>query len=219
VNKAKNDISYGNISKHKLYQGVLTPAQIAVGINYSHENGLRLLADAKMLFDGERFPSSVTLSLLAVEEFAKELILRKMAIRDRKEQVQPFWAQMKDHRIKAAIGALPYLIQNGQVDVEEAAAQIESPDANYGEIFNWLKETGLYVECVKDAKWLRPTDQLDKTIAESIYRGAEMMAGTGKPYPVTKKQIQDMQSLAKDPHLSRQKVEAFAEQYRSSDQE
>lgn len=215
MSKSSRAISYGNIAKETQYQGVLSSAQIAVGINFSHENGIRLLEDARLLFGEERYPSAVTLSLLAVEEFAKELILRRMSIRDKKEQIQRFWAQMKDHRVKAAVGALPYLIQKGTLDVMQLAEQIESPDAVYGETFNWLKETGLYVECVQSGKWLRPTDQIGKEVAESILRGAEMMAGTGNPYPVTKEHIEEMQLMAKNPKLSREEVDTFAKKHSS----
>jgi AbiV family abortive infection protein len=49
---------------------------LAGSIEAAIQNGNRLLQDAKLLFDWDRFSTAFALSILAQEEFAKAFLLR-----------------------------------------------------------------------------------------------------------------------------------------------
>jgi AbiV family abortive infection protein len=52
------------------------PETVARSISASVANGKNLLADARLLFDWDRFSTALALAVLAQEEFAKAFILR-----------------------------------------------------------------------------------------------------------------------------------------------
>jgi hypothetical protein len=77
--------------RDKQYKGKLTPKQAAEGIRAAVENSASLLADAKLLFDNERFERSVALSVLAIEEAGKISIIRSILLEDDPSELKKSW--------------------------------------------------------------------------------------------------------------------------------
>jgi hypothetical protein len=57
------------------YRGSLSPAQIAAGMNAARENASRLLNDAKLLAQSERFASAAALAILSIELWIEYMVL------------------------------------------------------------------------------------------------------------------------------------------------
>ena len=60
----------------KQYRGRLTNRQIAEGMTAAAANARRLLSDAVLLLEAERWPTAAALAILAIEEAGKQAILR-----------------------------------------------------------------------------------------------------------------------------------------------
>ena len=60
------------------YRGSLDPAAVAKGMNAANRNARRLVADAKLLLDGERYPSAAALAALAIEESGQSVDLARL---------------------------------------------------------------------------------------------------------------------------------------------
>ena len=56
------------------YEGKLSAAQIAAGMNAARRNATRLLGDAKLLMEAKRFPAACSLAILSIEESASGVI-------------------------------------------------------------------------------------------------------------------------------------------------
>jgi AbiV family abortive infection protein len=61
------------------YQGKLSPAQAAEGINMSIRNARRLALDAGLMLDLQSFATAASLAVLAIEEIGKVCILPLLA--------------------------------------------------------------------------------------------------------------------------------------------
>ena len=82
------------------YVGKLNSKQITEGINAARRNVRRLIKDARMLVDNKRYASAVFLSILAIEEFGKQDILRDLAIASSDEEVKEIWRNYRTHTKK-----------------------------------------------------------------------------------------------------------------------
>ena len=60
------------------YEGQLTPADAADGMNAAITNAKRLAEDANLLFGRGRYPTASSLAILSLEEQGKCAILREL---------------------------------------------------------------------------------------------------------------------------------------------
>jgi AbiV family abortive infection protein len=95
------------------YRGSLDAAAVAEGINAANRNARRLVADAKLLLDAERYPSAAALAALAIEESGKVAILRALAVAKSPEELRAQWRRYRDHRSKNGAWILPSLVAQG----------------------------------------------------------------------------------------------------------
>lgn len=79
--------------KRKLdaYQGRLSAAQIAAGMNAAENNARRLAEDAATLLGLGRFPTATALAILSIEEAGKVSILRELALARSEEELAAAW--------------------------------------------------------------------------------------------------------------------------------
>jgi AbiV family abortive infection protein len=82
----------------KRYVGPLSAEQIAKGMSVAAANSKRLLEDAQLLYEQERYPSACSLAILSIGEAGKLVILREMA--SRPEDIQKVWKSYRTHQAK-----------------------------------------------------------------------------------------------------------------------
>ena len=81
------------MAKDKLsrYNGELSAAQIAHGMNAACRNARRLADDAKLLLDAGRYPTAASIAVLSIEESGKKSVLRGLAFAPNKEAQRSAW--------------------------------------------------------------------------------------------------------------------------------
>lgn len=156
------------------YAGTLTPAQITDGIAAAQANALRLLDDAKLLLDAQRYPSATALAILSMEERGKVIILKRLALVSDLADVKAAWREYRSHRAKNAGWIIPQLVGQGARTMEAMAAGVD-PDAEHTGVLDALKQVSVYTDCLGNKHWSIPRKVIDEGLARSMVGAAEVM--------------------------------------------
>ncbi len=169
------------------YQGHLKPSQVAEGINVASSNAKRLAADARLLFENERFPTAASIAILAIEEYGKVSILRGLSNATTREAVKDGWRQFRTHTKKNGMAIFIDLFLAGSRKLRDFKPAVESgQDHNY--VFDNLKQLGFYSDCLNSTKWISPSDAVTETESKKIVTIATILARSLRP--VTTKEIE-----------------------------
>jgi AbiV family abortive infection protein len=131
----------------KQYKGQLSPAQIASGINVAHQNARRLYNDAKLLFDNSRYPSSLALAILSIEESGKVSILRSLSLAQNGNDRKDSWKKYRNHKAKNTHWIAIDLFLEG-VRSLGGLSKITDKDSKHPEQLDQLKQLALYSDCL-----------------------------------------------------------------------
>lgn len=159
----------------KQYKDRLNPSQVADGINAANKNAERLYLDAKLLFENSRYPSSIALSILSVEESGKASILRGLSLSVSGKELKGNWKRYRNHRAKNTHWIALDLMLGGAKNLE-GISQVEDPDSEHPEILEQLKQVAFYTDCLGSAHWSIPEDVVDKELCEKILKVAEIFS-------------------------------------------
>ena len=157
------------------FKNHLSYSQIADGMNAACENARRLVEDARILFDSQRYPSVVSLAILAIEESGKTAILREMATARDGKALKAAWKSYRSHTKKNVAWILPDLVNNGARKLEEFD-QISNPRGDHPELLDNLKQIGFYTDCLGKAHWSVPSEVIDEGTAKSILSVAQILS-------------------------------------------
>jgi AbiV family abortive infection protein len=167
------------VDKHlKKYWGPLSAAEIADGIAAAQANAIRLLNDAQLLFDAERFPSAAALAILSIEERGKVAILRRLALLTDEKDLKLGWREYRNHRAKNSGWIIPTLIADGARTLSALAPAIHK-DAEHAWVLDALKQVAVYTDCLGERHWSIPTDAIDADVAKSMLVTADLMWCSG----------------------------------------
>lgn len=157
------------------FKNHLSYSQIADGMNAACENARRLVEDAEILFDSQRYPSAVSLAILAIEESGKTAILREMATAQDGKALKAAWKSYRSHTKKNVAWILPDLVINGARKLEEFD-QIVNPEGDHPELLDDLKQIGFYTDCLGKAHWSLPSEVIDESTAKRILSVAQILS-------------------------------------------
>jgi AbiV family abortive infection protein len=163
------------MKNHNQYCGPLTPAEIAAGMNAARENAARLSNDARLLFENERYASSLALAILAVEESGKESVLRGLAAAASDAEVQKAWRSYRSHTSKNAHWAMFNYFFKGARKLGDFLPVFES-GAEHTHTLDRAKQLSIYTDMSKKGFWAKPTKIVTKGMAEGILNIAEMLS-------------------------------------------
>lgn len=156
------------------WKNTLKPAQIAEGMNAANNNARRLIEDAEILFNLNRFPSALSLSILSIEESGKVSILRELALAKNGDHVKESWKAYRSHTKKNAMWLFPHLASNGVNKLEEFKSLFDE-NAEHPLLLDNLKQIGFYTDCLGKAHWSVPDQIIDKENTEDILKLAKLM--------------------------------------------
>jgi AbiV family abortive infection protein len=148
------------------YKGQLNPAQISDGMNSAHRNAIRLLTDAKILLDADRYPSAAALSILSIEESGKSSILRLLALSKTNEDRINAWKEYRSHVKKNVQGILPSKFIEGAQKLDDFLTLFDG-ESEYPYLLEQIKQVSLYTDCLGQAHWSEPAQVIDKELAAS----------------------------------------------------
>lgn len=156
------------------YQGPLSPAQAAAGINAANKNARRLLEDARHLLEAGRLPSAASLAILSIEESGKVSILRALIVARDNEQRREDWRAYRSHTKKNMAWLLPQFLKQGARKLDEFAP-LFAEDADHPFLLDQLKQLGFYTDCLGKAHWSIPQDVIDRSLAQMLVDIAELL--------------------------------------------
>lgn len=156
------------------WKNSLKPAQIAAGMNAANDNARRLSEDAEILFNLNRFPSALSLSILSIEESGKVSILRELALAKNGDQVKDAWKVYRSHTKKNVMWLFPSLVSSGVNKLEEFKSLYDEK-AKHPLLLDNLKQVGFYTDCLGKAHWSVPDQIIDKKNTENILNIAKIM--------------------------------------------
>lgn len=158
------------------YRGPLSPKLAAEGINAAAHNARRLLSDAKLLLEAERFPTAAALATLSIEESGKVSILRGMVGQASPDILREEWRRYRDHRAKNGAWILPDLAAKGARRLHELR-DVVNRDGEHTALLNSVKQIGFYTDCYAQGHWSEPEKVIDAELARSLVQIAELLAG------------------------------------------
>lgn len=154
------------------YRGLLSPEKIAEGMNAARENASRLVHDAKLLAQSERYPSATALAILAIEEAGKDAILRELSYAESLTEAEKAWRRYRSHTSKNEFWGSLDLACQGARTLDELARTFDGT-SDHPYILDQLKQVALYTDCLGKSHWSRPEDVINRDLALSILRVAE----------------------------------------------
>jgi AbiV family abortive infection protein len=166
------------MGKKKLeqYRGLLSPAEVADGMNAAHSNAQRLVADAELLLRENRPASSLALSILSIEESGKVSILRGLAVAQSENEVLPIWKEYRSHVAKNRLWPLIDLYLCGARKLDDFN-ELFKKDADHPFLLDMLKQIALYSDCLGNRHWSIPAEVVDGPLASHLLQVAKALAG------------------------------------------
>ncbi|PDT50911.1 MULTISPECIES: AbiV family abortive infection protein [Sinorhizobium] len=80
------------------YKGRSSAAEIAYGMNAAARNAKRLIHDAELLFENGRYPTALSIAILAIEEAGKISILRGLSVAPDDKTLIAAWRDYRTRR-------------------------------------------------------------------------------------------------------------------------
>lgn len=159
----------------KTYEGPLTPAETAEGIRVALENMADLIADAGLLFEAGRYARSISLAVLAIEEFGKVAILRGILVAKDAATLKQEWRKYRSHSAKNRMWLLPQMLTPGNRFLDHSIGDFESlldDKAGHSVLLDTVKQSGFYTGINASKGWMHPRHTFDETSARSILETA-----------------------------------------------
>ncbi len=202
------------VQNEEPYNGNLTDCQIAEGINICKKNGRELLADAKLLFENQRFSSSIAFSILAIEEFGKEPLLREFAGVREGDSTSKIWKKLRNHQIKNSHWKIGSFLQQGLGRTgEELYLLTQNPITSECAQLDELKQNCLYTSFSPTLGWQRPA--ASEIQAKQLIEIAEYCIGLLPE--VTEEQIKEQRALLGKPDLNKDDIKRFTDKWGHKD--
>jgi len=173
----RGEVNVGDQEKKLLPRcgGRLSAKEAARGMNAAAKNARRLLEDAKLLLAAGRYPTAVSLSILAIEEAGKLSIIRSILSAANEKELKGAWKRYRSHRAKNATWIMPLLAARGARTLW-GFREVGNDDAEHTEILDALKQLGFYTDFVGERNWSEPEAVIDAELAAAIYSVGMVMA-------------------------------------------
>ena len=156
------------------YEGKLSPSQVAEGMNCAYRNAKRLAMDANLLLKAGSYPTAASIAILSIEESGKVVILRKLLIANSEEEVGKCWKEYRTHTKKNLNWILPDLFDKGARKIEDFYLMVDK-NSEHPFYLNGVKQLGFYTDCVDNADWLNPEQNVDEEQAKRLVHVAHTL--------------------------------------------
>lgn len=164
----------GNQMAAKMYQNRLSNALIAEGINVARQNAIRLAIDAESMFKLGRYPTSLALSILSIEESGKPAILRQVSTALQDKELKAIWQKFVCHKKKNIMTSFESMFENGARNIQDFIPMHLDTNTSPREV-DALKQSALYTQCDEKKKWHSPVSEIDEETAQHYLRVAQSL--------------------------------------------
>jgi len=157
------------MGKKKLDQfcGLLSPRQVADGMNAANRNALRLVEDAESLIERQRYPSGAAMAILSIEESGKISILRAIALARTQAEVKDEWSNYRRHTEKNRMWILTELAAKGARHLEDFRTLFDK-ESDHPFVLDQVKQIAVYTDCLGKAHWSDPYNVIDEDLARNL---------------------------------------------------
>ena len=156
------------------YKGKLTPDLASEGIKLAKENAYKILEDAKLLFENNRFQRSVTLSILAIEEAGKPNILRGILLQNDEKLLKKDWQNYRNHTAKNTMWILPNLFKTGARKMEDFRKLFVSNPKHTKDLES-IKQLSVYTDIFSKGVWSFPEKAINEELAKEMLEVAKIL--------------------------------------------
>jgi len=167
------------------YKGVLSASKIVEGINVAQQNAVRLVEDAELLLENNRYPSAASLAILSIEESGKVSILRGLSVARDGKDLKESWRDYRSHTKKNVQWIIGDLVKSGARKLEDFRPIFEK-DAEHPLVLDQIKQIGFYTDCLGKKHWSSPENVIDENLAKMLVGIAKIFASNKV---VTEKEI------------------------------
>jgi AbiV family abortive infection protein len=157
------------------YRGRLSAAQIAEGMNAAAKNARRLSEDAASLLAAGRFPTAVSIAILAIEEAGKVSVLRTLALATSEAEAAETWKDYRSHTRKNVAWLLPQFAAAGARKLNDLRPLFDET-SDHPFVLDQLKQLGFYTDCLGNAHWAVPSEVIDEGLAQMLVHIAQLFA-------------------------------------------
>ncbi|UCB44126.1 MAG: AbiV family abortive infection protein [Dehalococcoidales bacterium] len=168
------------------YKGHLGPAQVSEGMNLARKNAIRLLEDAKILYENNRYPSATALAILSIEESGKTSILRQLSLVKPDEELKNTWKEYRSHTKKNVLWTLLDMVNKGAQQLDDFKPMFD-PASEHPYVLDNIKQISFYTDCLGQAHWSNPSEIINRNLASSLIFVAEALS---VGYEITTKEIE-----------------------------
>ena len=156
------------------YKGALDAQQVADGMNAAAKNAERLLADARLLANSQRYATAAAIAALSIEESGKVVILRRFLTCTNGEELKKLWREYRSHTAKNIHWILPELAAKGARKLEDFRQMVD-PASDHPELLDGIKQLGFYTDCVGSGKWSMPEVVVEESLCRTLISIAEIL--------------------------------------------
>jgi AbiV family abortive infection protein len=162
-------------SRLQQYTGVLTPSEIAEGMNAATHNAERLVKDARLLFENDRYASALSLAILSIEESGKHHVFRELALARNEKETKECWRDYRSHTKKNVLWPLLETFLKGARRAQDFLPLFET-DSEHPYVLDKMKQISIYTDCFKKGQWSIPEQAITKDLVEGLLLIADVLA-------------------------------------------
>lgn len=148
------------------FNGTVSYEEAALGIETTVLNAKELLEDAKLLFENKRYPRSIAISILAIEEIGKIERIKELLLS--KQKIHSLWKEVRSHKAKNFLWLFPRLKEDG-INNTAIIKSFTTKESDSVKFLDQLKQICFYSEAiatqVKSCEWWLPSQITDKEVA------------------------------------------------------
>lgn len=161
------------------YKGRLSAAEIAYGMNAAARNAKRLIHDAELLFENGRYPTALSIAILAIEEAGKISILRGLSVAPDDKTLIAAWRDYRTHTAKNAAWIIVELASKGARTLDDLGP-IFDRNSEHTNLLDTLKQIGFYTDCYGNRHWSEPHEIIAKELVLQILAAARILCPKGE---------------------------------------
>ena len=163
------------LKKLQQYTGQLSSSEIAEGMNAATRNAERLANDARLLFEADRYASSLSLAILSIEESGKHHVLRELALARNDKERKECWRDYRSHTKKNVLWPLFEKFLKGARRAQDFLPLFDA-DADHPFVLDKMKQISMYTDCFNKGHWSIPEQAITKELVEALLLIADSLA-------------------------------------------
>ena len=160
------------------YQGPLTPAQAAEGIQIAITNAKKLYAEAKLLLEAQHWERGAVLAIQSMEEAIKPRQLRLLLLAKTDHELLEAWSAYRQLDLRHLIRLRHEFMYLGSSAVDKDMAPLFGKPSGISQWLSSLKQRGLSVDAYDTGHWSSPSSVMTEPLASKLVESAETIVSS-----------------------------------------